>query len=201
MENKERLLLSDISVRFGKRVVFNKINFEFFRGNTYILGGANGIGKTSLLNVIAGYIQYEGQVTKAANWTYDYLFQENTLFSNITVEENLLLKYLVRNDNLDGFSSICKNALEQFEIIGLMHKKVELLSGGEKQRVRLAQMLLNKSDIILLDEPLLQINEESVNNICDTISKVFCNSFLFIVSHNNWSGDHIKLQLINGKLC
>ena len=41
MENKERLLLSDISVRFGKRVVFNKINFEFFRGNTYILGGAN----------------------------------------------------------------------------------------------------------------------------------------------------------------
>ena len=129
------------------------------------------------------------------------MFQENTLFSNITVEENLLLKYLVRNDNLDGFSSICKNALEQFEIIGLMHKKVELLSGGEKQRVRLAQMLLNKSDIILLDEPLLQINEESVNNICDTISKVFCNSFLFIVSHNNWSGDHIKLQLINGKLC
>lgn len=200
MNNTETLKLENINVTFKEKVIFQNLSFEFIRNNTYIINGKNGVGKTTLLNVISNYIQYEGKVVKDPKWTLDYLFQDDMLFSNITVRENLLLKYLTRNYSLDDFKNISVNALSTFGVANLIDQKVEMLSGGERQRVQLSQMLLLNSDIIILDEPLSKIDKVDVENICKTISKVFSKCFLIIVSHDNWYGNFIKLKLIDKKL-
>ena len=136
------------------RTVLNDINFAFNDKQHYVIFGESGSGKTTLLNIIAGYEKSDSGTLKIINGkNLEYLFQDNLLFSNITVKENMLIKWASKYQNVKQFEENYMQALKLFSMDNFAKEKVYTLSGGEKKRIELAQIFLMKPDIILLDEP------------------------------------------------
>jgi molybdate transport system ATP-binding protein len=127
--------------------------------------GASGAGKTSLLRMLAGFIEPQTGFIKVHNATWfnkeqkinlapqkrktGFVFQDYALFPNMTVKENL--SYALDKTTAP---SIVNELLGLVELDQLQNRKIQTLSGGQKQRVALARALIRKPDLLLLDEPL-----------------------------------------------
>lgn len=195
------LKLCNISKRFNGRKILNNINFEF-DNNIYVISGQSGIGKTTLLNIIAGYLNVDtGEILKKDTSRIEYLFQEDLLFSNLTVKENMFIKY--SSDNCvekDTVITLFKNILSKLKIEHLLNEKISMLSGGEKQRVQLANILIRDPDIILMDEPISKLDGNSRKDVIDLISNIFSDKTVIMISHDDIVGDFIYLKIENGEL-
>lgn len=170
------------------RVILNSINVTFLDNQHYVILGESGSGKTTLLNIIAGYEQADkGNINIEKEAKIEYLFQDNLLFSNISVEHNMLIKWLSNNKitSKKEFEEKCMDALKLFSIEQFVNSKIYTLSGGEKRRVELAQIFLSKPNILLLDEPTANLDSNNKGFIIDTIRKNFKNTIVIIVSHDD----------------
>ena len=196
------LNLKNISLSFGSKIIFNNLNFNFDDGYVYIIKGESGKGKTTLLNIIAGYVLPDsGEVLTGKNDSLGYLYQDETLFSNLTVRENLFIKFASSGRDSD-FESLCSNTLRSLKVADLADRKIELLSGGERQRIQIASMLFDDPNIILMDEPTSKLDDENTNNIIDIIKNTFMNKTVIIVTHENidYGENSISLILEKGGL-
>ena len=162
------MIYVDIEKNFGK---FNlRTKFEF---DNEIMGllGASGSGKSLTLKCIAGIEKPDkGRIVLNDRVLFDsekkinispkdrkigYLFQDNALFPNMNVYENI--KVGIREK--EKFDKLIMEKLEEMRISHLKDKKINEISGGEKQRVALARLLINKPEIILLDEPFSALDD------------------------------------------
>ncbi|SFE70003.1 putative ABC transport system ATP-binding protein [Paenibacillus algorifonticola] len=200
------LKLVGLTKRFGDKDILNRIDFEFHSPNRYIIHGQSGSGKTTLLNLIAGYDNPDrGHVEGEGSSNVGYLFQDEMLFSNLTVRENLFIKYasFSPNHHADShFESLIGQTLRNFNILDLKERKVSMLSGGEKQRVQLASILISEPDIVLMDEPTSKLDKKNKEQIIKTIENVFKNKLIIVVSHesNLLLEGGMDLRLENGRL-
>jgi ABC-type multidrug transport system ATPase subunit len=167
------------------RYLLNHVNFTFEENTNYVINGASGAGKTTLLNIISGYDKLDGgSISVKTGASIQYLFQEPLLFSNLTVEENMRIKLLSkREDDKEYSSRLIETMLSVFFVEDLIDKKICTLSGGEKQRVELAQILLFSPDILLLDEPTSSLDPANKANIIKMINEAFPQTMKIIVSH------------------
>lgn len=139
-----------------------------------VLFGRSGSGKTTVLNCIAGLVQPdEGAVTLGGVSFFDgsskikslppqkrkvgYLFQDYALFPHMTVEKNM--KYGITRSGQG--TQVLERLIEVLGIGHLLNKYPHQISGGEKQRVALARALATEPSILLLDEPLSAVDQES----------------------------------------
>lgn len=197
------LKLTNVTKNFNGKKILNHVHFEFKDGNIYVIRGESGSGKTTLLNIIAGYIHAdEGEVERAGDLKIEYLFQDDMLFSNLTVQENLYIKYAVLHPDAAGFEKTAHDVLRSFHIIDLIDRKVSMLSGGEKRRVQLANVFMSNPDIVLMDEPTSKLDAKNRKSILDAITHAFRNKLVIIVSHENdqMPSNSIHLKLVNGSL-
>lgn len=146
-------------------------SFEFTRSVSGIFG-PSGAGKTSLLEIIAGLrkpcggrVEMNGTVlcdVRAGAWIVPerreiaYVPQDLALFPHMTVRENLLFGARNRGLNLHDFERI----LAEFELVDLVGRFPGTLSGGEKQRVAIGRALMIRPKLVLLDEPLTNLDYE-----------------------------------------
>ena len=152
------------------RIILDDIDFSFKDKQHYVIFGESGSGKTTLLNIIAEYEKADSgtlEIEKERN--LEYLFQDNLLFSNITVKENMLIKWESVNQNIDEFEKEYTFALKLFSMEKFANEKVYTLSGGEKKRVELAQVFLMKPDIVLFDEPTSSLDSDNKRFIIEAI--------------------------------
>ena len=187
------------------RPVLNNINISFSDNQHYVIVGESGSGKTTLLNIIAGYEQADkGLITVDKGSRIEYLFQDTLLFSNISVRENMFIKWFGLCHDLDqnDFEKNSKHALELFSVGHFADSKVHSLSGGEKRRVELAQIFLSSPDILLLDEPTANLDAENKKKIIEIIHKNFQHTIVILVSHDDpkFFHDYVLLKLKEGKL-
>lgn len=185
------------------RIILDDIDFSFKDKQHYVIFGESGSGKTTLLNIIAEYEKVDSgtlEIEKERN--LEYLFQDNLLFSNITVKENMLIKWESVNQNIDEFEKEYTFALKLFSMEKFANEKVYTLSGGEKKRVELAQVFLMKPDIVLFDEPTSSLDSDNKRFIIETIEKNFRNSIVILVSHDEkeYFRNFTLLELKRGRL-
>lgn len=181
------ITLNNVTKTMDQKLILDHINFKFENKKNYIIKGESGVGKTTLLNIIFGYLAPDiGTVDITPSCKIEYLFQESLLFSNLTLKENLEIKYwgikntLVKND----FKYYIEEMLLLFSLHDLENKKISMLSGGERRRLELLQCLMSEPDILLLDEPTANLDYNNKCNIMKILYNNFNQTLKIIVSHD-----------------
>lgn len=160
------------------------VDFQIQNNEFVTLYGPSGVGKTSILRMIAGltkpdlgYIEVDGDVWFDSKERIDkpvqersisLVFQEYNLFPNMTVLENL---QYARGDKKDD--ALIDELLNMVELKQLSHCKPHTLSGGQKQRIALIRALLRKPKIFLLDEPLSALDATLRLKLQEDISAMY----------------------------
>lgn len=142
--------LIDVCKKYDEQVIFDHLNLEFPKDKITCILGESGVGKTTLLNMIAGLTPYQGKIE--ASGDVSYIFQEARLVPNLTVLENL------RFTSKNATDEEIKNLLTILEIDDKMHIYPNKLSGGEAQRVSIARAFLYDAPILLMDEPFSSLD-------------------------------------------
>lgn len=189
--------LKNITKKYGKRTVLNNLNCAFTKGSNYLISGESGTGKTTLLNIINGYEKASCGTVKVYG-RVEYLFQDELLFSNLSLEENLFIKNKLFGRTEEEIIEIA----EFLGIIGLLNSKINVLSGGERQRAEFAQILLAKPDIVLLDEPTSRLDAANKEKMVKLISTVFDAQTVIVASHEKefFDNSYTELKLEKGTL-
>ncbi len=138
-----------ISKSYGDKQIFKDFSLGIEQGEILAVLGASGCGKTTLLNVLAGLIPYEGEVKNAPS-SVGYIFQEPRLLPNLSVAENL--RYV------GGRCEVIEDILHKMELSSVKNKRPKELSGGEKRRVAIARAFLADAPLFLLDEPFSSLD-------------------------------------------
>lgn len=160
--------IEHVSKQYGKRLLFDIENLELVSGKLYGLVGSNGVGKTTLLKILAGLdtsksakIFYDGELWhKGLIQDITYLTQKAYMM-NATVFENVAWPLRVREIAKAEQVVRVTEALERLEILGLAERNATTLSGGESQKVALARALVFEPKLLLMDEPAASLDQEA----------------------------------------
>ena len=149
--------MSDIRVKnftcsYEQKTIFDNFNVTFEQGKINVILGGSGVGKTTLLNAVAGIKSYEGQI-EGCEGGVSYIFQKDRLIPSISVYKNLdlILKGVVK-DKAERKTMIEQTA-DDLEISDVLKSLPSEISGGQAQRASMARAFLYPSDVMLLDEP------------------------------------------------
>ena len=157
MKNPPILAIRDATISFAKKTLFENLHLNIFPGDRVCLIGKNGVGKTSLMRVIAGDFELDvGERWIAPNLHLGYLSQNENLPQNLSVFD-----FIMSGQKLDEHKSylvdiICDHL--KIDKNALTHN----LSGGQKRRANLARELVLEPEILLLDEPTNHLDLEII---------------------------------------
>src|SRR5271168_1775425 len=186
MEAMEQIITAKkLSAGYKNHTVWSNASFLIEREKFVAVLGPNGAGKTTLFRLLLGLTKPKsgeltifGQNPKRGNIKIGYVPQRHLVDSEIQIESIEFVR-LGLSGNLWGFSLKAKhefteamNALKAVDAEELAHRPLGTLSGGEVQRVFLAQALVGKPDLLLLDEPLSNLDIRREINFVDLIENV-----------------------------
>lgn len=184
------LELKKLKKNFGRKLIFQNLSYNFNDSGIYTLVGESGIGKTTLLRIIAGLdSDFSGEVNRPKRLSF--AFQEHRLFPHLNVVDNILISFSDRKNKADR-----NKAIEMLRFLGFNDADMLLypdqLSGGMKQRVSLARAFLYDAEVMLLDEPTKELDEANAKKVISIIKRLSENRLVILVSHN--AVDHIELS-------
>ena len=171
------LELENITKKYKNNILFDQLNLKLNNPGFYLITGKSGQGKTTLLNILAGFISFEKGERKENDCNIAYIFQEYELINELTVIENLRLNSRVFNSNFET-EFISKLGLDD-----LLHHYPSELSGGQKQRVGIARALMQEPNFILCDEPTESLDIDNANIVIDLLKELSSEVVVVVVSH------------------
>jgi len=162
--------LTGIKKRYGENVVFDGFDFEFEEGKITALLGSSGCGKTTLLNIVSGLTDYEGQADTPER--VSYIFQRQRLVPNLTVYGNL--DYVLSDiKDKNERKRVINEILDKIELTDYAEKYPSSLSGGMAQRVSLGRAFVYSAPIILMDEPFKELDVSLKKRIIKVFEKLY----------------------------
>jgi putative spermidine/putrescine transport system ATP-binding protein len=163
-----RLELIDLSKRYGDHAAVAGVTLDVADGEFVVLLGPSGCGKTTTLRMVAGLIEPSGGAARIGGADVTYLppwrrntgmvFQSYALFPHMTVAENVAFGLEMRKLAKADIEARAKEALRLVRLEGYEARLPRQLSGGQQQRVALARSLAIRPDVLLLDEPLSNLD-------------------------------------------
>ena len=188
-----KLVIKELSKSYGKTKALDNISFEMTEGIYGVLG-PNGAGKSTLINLLTDNIRRDtGKIlldeTDILDMKRDYLNcigympQDQGYYEDFSVKA--FLKYIAKLKGINGklMRERVDELIQMFHMEEYCHKRVGSLSGGMRQRVLLAQALLNDPKILILDEPTAGVDPQERINIRNSISKIADNRIIIIATH------------------
>ena len=176
---------NNVTLRIGKKALFEDVNIKFTEGNCYGLIGANGAGKTTTLHTITGLLSpkkgsviFEGKditkipAHKIVSMGMAHVPEGRRVFADLSVYENLKLGAYTRKDK-ENLNKDLENIYKRFpRLAERKNQSAGTLSGGEQQMLAMGRALMSKPSIILMDEPSMGLSPILVNEIFDIIESI-----------------------------
>ena len=193
-------LLAGINLRksYGNRDVVKGISIDIRRGEVVGLLGPNGAGKTTTFYMITGMVKPNGghvelngsditslPMYKRARQGVGYLSQEPSVFTKLSVEDNLRLVLEMTTLSAKEQSERLEQLLEDFSINHIRQSKAYILSGGERRRTEIARALVMEPEFILLDEPFSGIDPIAVEDIQKIIFELKSRNIGVLITDHN----------------
>lgn len=177
------LKIKHLSKSFEEKTIFRDFAYYFQNTGIYALRGESGIGKTTLLRIIAGLDkQYSGTVVGGGLKHVSFCFQEHRLFPHLSAFDNVLK--LSFSEDSEHNHELTKKMLQRLNFSeNDMRLKPDELSGGMRQRVAFARAVLKKSKILLLDEPTKELDASLRDTVLEIIAEEAKERLVIFVTH------------------
>lgn len=183
-KTKVLLAAEDLTLKFGERTLFDKLNFTIAKGDKIALMGRNGVGKSSLLKILLGELQQtSGKVNRAIGLDVGYFSQKREALNDTETPWKMIgegIDYVISNT---GEKRHVASYLENFLFSSDEIKRpIHTFSGGEKNRLQLAQFMKHARDIWIFDEPTNDLDLETIGILEEELSNY--EGALIIVGHD-----------------
>ena len=177
------LIGENITYKPDDQFHLNDVSFNFKKGNLYTILGRTLSGKTTFLKTIAGLLNpdsgnlsfEEKDFSKIPVWERNVamVYQQFINYPHLNVYENIIFPLKQRKLSQDKIKTDVEVALKTVGLIGFENRKIQELSGGQQQRVALARSLAKKAKILLLDEPLVNLDYKLREQLREEFKKIF----------------------------
>lgn len=174
--------LKNITKYFGSFKAIDNLTLEINDGEFFTLLGPSGCGKTTTMRVVAGFIDpQEGDVyfedkrmnsVPAHKRNTGMVFQDYALFPNMSIYDNVAYGLKARKESKKDIDRKVNAMLEKVELGGLTRRYPNALSGGQQQRVALARALVIEPEVLLMDEPLSNLDAKLRINMREVIKRL-----------------------------
>nr|MBQ6241582.1 ATP-binding cassette domain-containing protein [Lachnospiraceae bacterium] len=180
------IVCADLTKKYGEETVIDQFTAGFPETGLFLLLGESGSGKTTFLNLLAGFLPFEGgnirweetaytgQVDHPENAPFDYITQDSFFVDFLTVEDNLKI---LGAENL-------RPLLERFGLADKADEFPPTLSGGERGRLAIIRALLKRKRVLLLDEPTAALDEENKRMIFETLDSLKEEVLIICATHD-----------------
>lgn len=209
------LELSGVSKRYGQELAVDNISFQVEEGRIISLLGPSGCGKTTTLRLVAGFevpdggdIRIRGEnVSKKRPYERNVglVFQDYALFPHMSVEANIAFGLRERGVPASKFPERIRSILDLVKLPGYEKRNPHQLSGGQQQRVALARALVTRPSLLLLDEPLSNLDAKLRETLRVELRQILTSAGIttIIVTHDQSEAmslaDHI-IVMSNGRI-
>ncbi len=197
--NNEVINVEKLTFEYSDTAILKNVNFKLYKGDFLGIIGANGAGKSTLIKLILGLLSPDsGKISlfgtdfSKARKKIGYVSQKANSFNsdfpatvkevvraNLFAEKGLFKPYTKKDD---------KKVLSALELVGMTQHRDKLigtLSGGEQQRVFIARALVREPELLLMDEPTVGIDANSVRDIMDIMKKLNRNGMTIIMTNHD----------------
>ena len=191
--------LKNVSIYYKNKkeivTAVDDVTFSFYGGKINVLIGFSGSGKSSILNAISGSILYDGEIffddknirdIAVQKRNISYVNQQIVLYPHLTVYDNIAYPLKLLKYPRDQIDIRVRELAIQLDIEFLLSRKPKFLSIGQQQRVAIARAFAKKPEIILMDEPLSNLDKQTSDEIKRYIKELIQenNTTCIYVSHN-----------------
>ena len=194
-ENKSILKLEKISLKYGRKIILDNLSLKLNNGQILGLLGPNGVGKSTIFNLITGLISPDyGSIIINSKVVNKFPIYQRTLkfkigfvpqyggyFHDLTVFENLKAIAEITIDNLSYRDEKINSLISKFELDPIRDIKAEFLSGGQKKRLVIAIALISDPKILLLDEPFAALDLMTIKTLQEIIVSLQSNNNISVI--------------------
>lgn len=177
------LRLNKISLKFGRKIILENLNLQLNNGQILGLLGPNGVGKSTIFNLITGLLKPDfGTIIIEDKTVNNYPIYQRTLkfkigfvpqnggfFHDLTVHQNLKAIAEITIENLSYREEKINSLISKFELDPIRDIKADFISGGQKKKLVIALALISDPKILLLDEPFAALDVMTIKSLQEII--------------------------------
>lgn len=199
----DNLSLKNVDRIVGGEIHLKDINLEFKKGSRYILLGRTLAGKTSLLRVLAGLDKptsgkiFKGEKditgTSVRKRNVAMVYQQFINYPSMTVFDNIASPLKFTNMKKDEIEHLVHETAKMLHIEGFLNRLPAELSGGQQQRTAIARALIKESELLILDEPLVNLDYKLREELRDELQEIFLQRDSIVVYSTTEPGEALML--------
>lgn len=197
--------INHLNKKYGEQAIFKDFALEIVEHESLAVVGESGCGKTTLLRVLAGLDdEFDGEIllngkdvgkTAPDDRNIALVFQEPALWNHMTVRENIL--FPIERKKWKAVKGKLEYICEKLEIAELLSRYPDEISGGQAKRVSLARALISGKQILLLDEPLSNIDGDTREKVLTFLREEYVGKYTIVyVSHDMHEVESIRDRVI-----